>query len=121
MSPLQGSFNYGRGDSSQGAEKVEDTQQNNLNQPGGTGFQRGIGYDAGKGIPIFCFKCGEEGHDAFEFQNYNIQEPNQGEQPRLNLSQDENEEEGDESQVFLDIGENLMRWRAMMIPKKEKN
>ena len=49
-----------------------------------------------------------------------MQDPKQGEQPRLNLAQAENEEEGDESQVFLDIGENIMIQRAMMILKKEK-
>ena len=48
-----------------------------------------------------------------------MQEPKQGEKPRLNLVQAKNEEEGDESQVFLDIGENLMIQREMMIPKKE--
>ena len=57
---------------------------------------------------MVCFKCGEEGHRSFECPNYNMQEPKQGEQPRLNLTQDENEEEGDESEVFLDIGEILM-------------
>ena len=31
-SSLQGSFNYGRGKSSQGSKKVEDTQENNPNQ-----------------------------------------------------------------------------------------
>ena len=50
-----------------------------------------------------------------------MQEPKQGEQPRLNLAQAEDEEEGDESEVFPDIGENLMIQRAMMIPKKEQN
>ena len=33
LSPSQGSFNYGRGESSQGVEKVEDIQQNNPNPP----------------------------------------------------------------------------------------
>ena len=37
-----------------------------------------------------------------------MQEPKQGEQPRLNLAQAEDEEERDESEVFSDIGENLM-------------
>ena len=49
-----------------------------------------------------------------------MQEPKQGEQPRLNLAQAEDEEEGDESKFFLDIGENLMIQRAMMIPKKDQ-
>ena len=108
MSHLQGSFNYGIWESSQGAKKVEDTQQNNSNHPRGSGFQRGRGYDASKRRPIVCFKCGEEGRHAFECPNYNMQEPKQGEKPRLNLSQAENEEEGGESQVFPNIGENLM-------------
>ena len=38
FSPLHGSFNYGRGESSQGAEKVKDSQQNNPNPPRGSGF-----------------------------------------------------------------------------------
>ena len=50
-----------------------------------------------------------------------MQDPKQGEQPRLNFPQAENEEEGDESEVFLDIGENLMIQRAIMIPKKSKS
>ena len=50
-----------------------------------------------------------------------MQEPKQGEKPRLNLAQDENEEEGDEYEVFPDIGENLMIQRAIMIPKKSKS
>ena len=41
------------------------------------------------------FKCDEEGHRAFQFPNYNMPEPKQGEQPRLNLAQAEDEEEGD--------------------------
>ena len=49
-----------------------------------------------------------------------MQEPKQGEQPRLNLTQAEDEEEGDESNVFPDIGEKLMSQRAMMIPRKEQ-
>ena len=69
---------------------------------------------------MVCFKCGEEGHRSFECLNYNMQEPKQGEQPRLNLAQAEDEEEGDESEVFPDIGENLMIQRAMMIPNKEQ-
>ena len=32
-----------------------------------------------------------------------MQEPKQGEKPRLNLVQVKNEEEGDESQVLLDM------------------
>ena len=70
---------------------------------------------------MVCFKCGEEGHRSFECPNYNMQEPKQGEQPRLNFAQVEDEEEGDESKVFPDIGENLMTQRAMKIPKKEQN
>ena len=38
LSPSQGSFNYGRGESSKGVEKVEDSQQNNPNPPRGSGF-----------------------------------------------------------------------------------
>ena len=68
---------------------------------------------------MVCFKCGEEGHQSFECPNYNMQEPKQREQPRLNLAQAENEE-GDEFEVFPDIGENLMIQRAMMIPEKEQ-
>jgi len=38
-----------------------------------------------------------------------MQEPKQGQQPRLNLVQAENEEdEGEESEVPPDMGENLM-------------
>ena len=33
-----------------------------------------------------------------------MQESKQGEQPRLNLAQAKDEEEGDESEVFPDIG-----------------
>ena len=69
---------------------------------------------------MIFFKCGEEGHREFECLNYNMQEPKQGEKPRLNLVQAENEEEGDESQVFPDIGENLVIQIVMMIPKKEQ-
>ena len=47
LSPSQGSFNYGRGKSSQGAEKVEDSQQSNPNPARGIGFQRSRGYDVG--------------------------------------------------------------------------
>jgi hypothetical protein len=108
LSPSHGSFNYGRGKSSKGAEKVEDSQQNNPNPPRGSGFQRGRGYSAGRGRPIVCFKCDEEGHWEFDYPNYNMQEPKKGEQPRLNLAQVEDEEEGDESEVFWNIGENLM-------------
>ena len=49
MSPSYGSFNYGRGESSQRAKKVEDSQQNNPNPPRGSGFQRGRGYNVGRG------------------------------------------------------------------------
>ena len=119
-SPLQAIFNYGRGESSQGAEKVKDTQQNNPNQPRGSGFQRGGGYDARRGRPIVCFSYSEEGHWAFECPNYNMQETKQGEKPRSNLAQAKNEEEGDESQVLPDMGENLIIWRAMVIPKNEQ-
>ena len=66
---------------------------------------------------MVCFKCGEEGHRSFECPNYNMQDLKQGEQLRLNLV---DAEEGDESEVFPDIGENLMIQRAMMIPKKEQ-
>ena len=120
LSPSWGSFNYGWGKSYQGAEKVKDSQQNNPNPPWGIGFQRAIGCDVGRGRPIVCFKCGVEGHRAFEFPNYNMRERKQGEQPRLNLDQVEDEEEGDEYEVFPDIGENLMIQREMMIPKKEQ-
>jgi hypothetical protein len=47
-----------------------------------------------------CFRCGVEGHRAFECPNYNMQEPKQGQQPSLNLVQAENEEEGVESEVL---------------------
>ena len=51
-----------------------------------------------------------------------MQEPKQGQQPRLNLVQAENEEdEGEESEVPPDMGENLMIRRAMVIPGKEEN
>ena len=51
-----------------------------------------------------------------------MQEPKQGQQPRLNLVQAENEEdEGEESEVPPDMGENLMIQRAMVIPGKEEN
>ena len=43
-----GGFNYGRGESSQGAEKEEDTRQGNLNQLRGRGFHRGRGYGGGR-------------------------------------------------------------------------
>jgi hypothetical protein len=46
---------------------------------------------------MVCFKCCVEGHRLFECPNYNMQEPNQVEQPRLKLAQAENEEEEDES------------------------
>ena len=69
---------------------------------------------------MVCFKCGEEGHRAFECPNYKMKEPKKGEQHRLNLAQAKDKEEGDESEVFPDIGENLMIHRAMMIPKKEQ-
>ena len=36
------------------------------------------------------------------------------------MAQAEDEEEGDESKVFLDIRENLVIQRAIMIPTKEK-
>lgn len=114
------SFNYGRGESSQGVEKVKDSQQNNPNPPRRSGFQRGTSYSDGKERPMVYFKCGEEDHQAFECPNYNMQEPKKGEQPILNLAQAEDEEEGNESEVFPDIGENLMIHRAMMIPKKEQ-
>jgi hypothetical protein len=46
-------------------------------------------------------------------------ESKQGQQPSLNLIQDENEEEGNEFEVSLDMGENLMIHRSMVILKKE--
>ena len=49
-----------------------------------------------------------------------MKEAKQGEQLKVNLAKAEDEEEGDESDVFLDIGENLMIQRAMTIPKKEQ-
>ena len=50
-----------------------------------------------------------------------MQELKQGQQPRLNLVQAENEEdEGEGSEVPLDMGENLMIRRAMVIPRKEE-
>ena len=67
-----------------------------------------------------CFRCGVEGHRAFEFPNYNMQELKQGQHPSLNLVQVENEEEGDEYEVSPDMGENLMIQRSMVIPKKEQ-
>ena len=42
------------------------------------------------------------------------------EQPRLNLAQAENEEEGDESQIPPDVGENLMIIKALLIPENEQ-
>jgi hypothetical protein len=120
LSSSQGGFNYGRGESSQGDEKVEDAQQCNLNQPRGRGFQRGRGYDGGIGGPYVCFRCGVEGHRAFECPSYNMQELKQGQQPSLNLVQAENEEEGYEFEVPHDMGESLMIHRSMVIPKKEQ-
>ena len=86
LSPLHGSFKYGRGKSSQGDEKVEDSQQNNPNPPRESGFRRGRGYNAGRGTPIVCFRCSEEGHQEFEFLNYNMQETKQGDTHILNLA-----------------------------------
>jgi hypothetical protein len=60
------------------------------------------------------------GSSGFEFPNYNIQELKQGQYPNLNLVQVENEEEGDEYEVLLDMGENLMIQRSMVIPKKDQ-
>jgi hypothetical protein len=42
-----GGFNYGRGETSEGSMKAEDTPQCNLNQTQGRGFHRGIGYGGG--------------------------------------------------------------------------
>jgi hypothetical protein len=80
-----GGFNYGRGESSQGDDKVEYTRQGNLNQLCGRGFHRGKGYGGGIGGPYVCFRCGVEGHRAFEFSNYNMKELNKGQHPSLNL------------------------------------
>jgi hypothetical protein len=66
-----------------------------------------------------CFRCGVEGHRAFECPNYNMQELNQGKHPSLNLVQAENGE-GVESEVPLDMGKNLMIRRSMVIPEKEQ-
>ena len=50
-----------------------------------------------------------------------MQEPKQGQQPRLNLVQAKNEEdEGEEYEVPPDMGENLMIRRAMVILGKEE-
>ena len=67
-----------------------------------------------------CLGCGEEGHRAFEFSNYNMQEMKQGQKPNLNLVQDENEEEGFEYEVLPDMGESLMIQRSMVILEKEQ-
>ena len=66
-----------------------------------------------------CFRCGVEGHRAFECPSYNIQESKKGQQPSLNLVQAENE--GVESEVPPDMGESLMIQRSMVIPKKEQS
>jgi hypothetical protein len=65
-----------------------------------------------------CFKFGVEGHRAFECPNYNMQESKKRKEHSLNLVQAENEEEGVESEVPLDMGESLMIRRSMLIPKK---
>jgi hypothetical protein len=67
-----------------------------------------------------CFRCGVEGHRAFEFPSYKIHKSKQGQQPSLKLVQAENEEEGVESEVPPDMGESLMIQRSMVIPEKEK-
>jgi hypothetical protein len=67
-----------------------------------------------------CFKCGVEGHRAFECPSFNIQESKKGQQPSLNLVQAENEEEGVESEVPPDMGESLMILRLMVIPEKQQ-
>ena len=77
MFASRGGFNFGRGKSFQGIEKEEDNRQGNLNQPRGRGFQRGRGYGGGKGRPYWCFRCGVEGHRAFECSNDNMQESKQ--------------------------------------------
>ena len=91
-----------------------------MNQPRGRVFQRGRGYGGGRGIPYWCFRCGVEGHQAFECSNYKMQEPKKGNHPSLNLVQDDNEEEGVESKVPPNMGENIMIQRSMVILKKEK-
>ena len=49
-----------------------------------------------------------------------MQEPKKGNHPSLNLVQDDNEEEGVESKVPPNMGENIMIQRSMVILKKEK-
>ena len=66
-----------------------------------------------------CFRCGVEGHPAFECPSYNMQESKQGQQPSLNFVQAENEE-GAESEVPPDMGESLMIWRYWGLLKKSK-
>ena len=47
-----------------------------------------------------------------------MQEPKQLEKPRLHLAQAKNGEEGDKPQFSLDMGENLMIQREIVIPQK---
>ena len=49
-----------------------------------------------------------------------MQDPKEGKKPNLNLVQAENEEEGDESEVPPDMGENLMIWMSMVNPERAK-
>ena len=88
-----GGFNYDIGESSQGDKKAKDTQQDNLNQLQGRGFHRGIGYNGGKIIRYWSFRCGVYFYRGFECLNYNMQESNKGKNPSLNLVKAKNEEE----------------------------
>ena len=118
--PFRGGSNNGRGENFQGFEKNIDTRQDPPNQERGRGFQRGRGYGSGRGCenqrrPFTCFRCGEEGHRAFECSNFNMQDRNQGGPSRVNLAQANN---GSEQEVPPDMGENLMMRRTMIIPAK---
>ncbi|KAH9300982.1 hypothetical protein KI387_012565, partial [Taxus chinensis] len=57
------------------------------------------------------------GHRAFECPHYPTQDRWQGEQPRVNLVEAEEEEE---MEVAADLGETLMIRRMMIVPRKEK-
>ena len=119
--PFRGGSNNGRGENFQSFEKNIDTRQDPPNQERGRGFQRGRGYGSGRGWenqrrPFTCFRCGEEGHRAFECSNFNMQDRNQGGPSRVNLAQADNESE---QEVPPDMGENLMMRRTMIIPAKE--
>jgi len=48
-----------------------------------------------------------------------MKESKKGQQPILNLVQDENEEEGYESEVSPDMGENVMIQKSTVTPEKE--